>query len=96
MKKKTQTVKCGECGKPYKTECYDLDLNVGDVVIYESLWKGVDASTRRRWAVTITNVTHKKDGVYFGTSNDPIENRLLTNVRVDTRNYKWRIIKDKR
>jgi hypothetical protein len=83
---KTKTVKCRECGRPYRKRCYDLNLNVGDVVIHES-WK--DMPRMIKWKTTITDTTYKKDGLYFGKYYNPIQKEMISNVRIDTRNYQF-------
>lgn len=82
---KTLKVTCETCGSKYKKVRYDLDLKVGDQVIYAS-WVGGECE---QFPVTITDVSHKKNGLYWGSQQDVVFDIVHTNVRVDTRNYHY-------
>lgn len=77
---------CDECGRIYDREDYDLDLKVGDKVIYES-WLG---NGMEKYPITITDTTHKGMALYFGTQQDCVyPEKTHDHVRVDTRREKY-------
>lgn len=79
---KTYIKTCCECGKPYERQAYDLDLNIGDKVMPQS-WVGVQYMTNDYFV--ITDVTHKAEGLYFGSGTDSISGEAYHNTRIDTR-----------
>jgi hypothetical protein len=88
---KTQTVCCGECGRPYDKPDYSLDLNIGDKVIFES-WVGGGCCDH---PITITDITYKKEGLYFGWRTDVVwPDEIHDNVRVDTKKDEYVNCKD--
>lgn len=88
---KTQTVCCGECGRPYERPDYSLDLKKGDQVIYKS-WVGTGVAN---FPITITDTKHKKDGLYFGWERDVVwPNQIHEFVRVDTKDDEYINCKD--
>ena len=84
---KSQVVNCGECGTAYVKPRYDLDLQVGDQVIYET-WV---ESGMEKFPITITSTEHKAEmALYFGTQHDCVyPEKVLDFVRVDTRNHEF-------
>ena len=83
---KTIETKCGECGQLYQKPIHDLNLEVGDKVIHKS-WVGSGCA---EYPITITDITHKAQGLYFGWRNDDVwPEKVIDHYRVDTRNHEF-------
>lgn len=86
---KTRIKICEECNRLYEKECHDLDLNIGDKVMFLS-WLNLDYMKDHFY--TINDISYKNEGLYWA-SNEGIlagaDGEICYKVRIDTRNHEF-------